>query len=82
VVICQESGNRLRGNAAHVQILCSDLRANSITDPNGVCELMDCSAIVFVDEFSIFSTFSVILLGPSRPGYSSSSTDIQLALKC
>jgi hypothetical protein len=29
-----------------------DLLANSITDPNGVSELMDCSATVFVDEFS------------------------------
>jgi hypothetical protein len=29
----------------------------SKTDPNGVCELMDCSATVFIDEFSIFSTF-------------------------
>jgi hypothetical protein len=28
--------------------------ANSIIDPNGVCELMDCSAMVFVDEFSNF----------------------------
>jgi hypothetical protein len=31
-----------------------DLLANSLTDPNGVCELMDCSATVFVDEFSNF----------------------------
>jgi hypothetical protein len=28
-----------------------DLLANSITDPSGVCELMDCSATVFVDDF-------------------------------
>jgi hypothetical protein len=31
--------------------------ANSITDLNGVCELMDCSATVFVDEFSNFIKF-------------------------
>jgi hypothetical protein len=31
-------------------------------DPNGVCELMDCSVTIFVDEFSIFATFSVVLL--------------------
>jgi hypothetical protein len=46
---------------------CSDFLANSITDPNGVCELMDCSATVFVDEFSNFSTFSVALLVLGRP---------------
>jgi hypothetical protein len=28
--------------------------SSSITDPNGVCELMDCLAIVFVDEFLNF----------------------------
>jgi hypothetical protein len=27
---------------------------SSITDPNGVCELIDCSATVFVDEFTNF----------------------------
>jgi hypothetical protein len=27
---------------------------SSITDPNDVCELLDCSATVFVDEFSDF----------------------------
>jgi hypothetical protein len=32
----------------------SNLLANSITDPSGVCELMDCLATVFVDEFSNF----------------------------
>jgi hypothetical protein len=43
-----------RSNAAHVQVFCSDLLANSITNPNGVCGLMDCSATVFVDEYSNF----------------------------
>jgi hypothetical protein len=46
---------------------CSDfllrLLANSITEPNDVCELMDCSVTVFMDEFSnfffIFSGFAV-----------------------
>jgi hypothetical protein len=33
---------------------CSDFLANSITDPNGVCELMDCSTTIFVDEFQNF----------------------------
>jgi hypothetical protein len=28
--------------------------ANSITDPSGVCKLMDCLAIVIVDEFLNF----------------------------
>jgi hypothetical protein len=56
--ICQESGNKLRSNAVHVQIFCQDLLANSITDPNGVCGLMDCSVMVFVDEFSNF--FNII----------------------
>jgi hypothetical protein len=37
--------------------------SNLITEPNGVCELMDRSATVFVEEVSIFfSTFSVIVL--------------------
>jgi hypothetical protein len=49
-------GNKFHGNAADVQILLRSL-ANSITDPNGVCKLMDCSVMVFVEEFSIFSTF-------------------------
>jgi hypothetical protein len=31
---------------------------NSITDPNGACKLMDCSAPVFMDEFSnVFNKF-------------------------
>jgi hypothetical protein len=32
---------------------------SSITDPSGVCELMDCSAAVLVDEFSNF--FNIFL---------------------
>jgi hypothetical protein len=43
---------------------------------------MDCSATVFVDEFSIFSTFSAVLLVLGRPERSSSSTDTGPALKC
>jgi hypothetical protein len=42
---------------------------------------MDCSAALFVDEFSNFSTFSVVLLMLGRPERSSSSTDTQPALK-
>jgi hypothetical protein len=42
---------------------------------------MDCSTPVFVDEFSIFSTFSVVLLVPGRPEHSSSSIDTRPALK-
>jgi hypothetical protein len=37
--------------------------------------------MVFVDEFSIFSAFSVILLMLGRPECSSFSTDTQPALK-
>jgi hypothetical protein len=36
---------------------------------------MGCSAIVFVDEFLNFSTFSVILLLLDRPQLSSFSAD-------
>jgi hypothetical protein len=53
----------------------------ALTDRSGVCEFKDCSATVFVDEFSNFSTFSVILLILGRPEHSSSSTDTRLALK-
>jgi hypothetical protein len=42
---------------------------------------MNCSAIVFVDEFSIFSTVSVVLPVLGRPGRSSSSGDTRPALK-
>jgi hypothetical protein len=41
---------------------------------------MDCSAMVFVDEF--FIIFFNILLVLGRPELSSSSTESQLALKC
>jgi hypothetical protein len=34
---------------------------------------MDCSATVFMDEFSDFSTFSVVLLVLGRPERSSST---------
>jgi hypothetical protein len=81
LIICEESGNKLRGNAGHVQIFCYDLLANSITDPNGVCELRDCSATVFLDECRIFSTFSVVLLMLGHPEGSSSSTYTRSALK-
>jgi hypothetical protein len=43
---------------------------------------MDYSVIVFVDEFSNFSTISVVLLVFGHPEISSSSTDTSLALKC
>jgi hypothetical protein len=36
-----------------------DLLANSITDPSSVCEAIDCSSMVFVDEFSNF--FNILL---------------------
>jgi hypothetical protein len=42
---------------------------------------MDCSATVFVDEFSKFLTFSVFLLVLGRPELPSSSTDTRPALK-
>jgi hypothetical protein len=43
---------------------------------------MDCSAMVFVDEFfEFFSTFSVVLLMLGRPERLSSSTNPQLSLK-
>jgi hypothetical protein len=58
-----------------------DLLANSVIDPNDVCELTDSSATVFVDEFSIFSTFSVVLLVLGRPKCLLSSTDTRPALK-
>jgi hypothetical protein len=51
-IFCQESGNKLHGNAEHVEIF-----ANSITDTNSICGLMDCSATDFVDEFSNFLHF-------------------------
>jgi hypothetical protein len=59
----------------HVQIFREDLLAKSIIDPNVVCELMDCSATVFVDELSISSTFPVGLLVLGRPERSSFSAD-------
>jgi hypothetical protein len=52
-----------------------------MTDPSSVYKLMDYSAMDFVDEFSNFSTFSVILLVLGCPDRSSSSTDTQPALK-
>jgi hypothetical protein len=42
---------------------------------------MDCSATVFVEEFSIFSTFSAVLLVLVHPERSSSSTDTRPTLK-
>jgi hypothetical protein len=41
--------------------------ANSITDPNGVCELMDCSAAVFVDEFLKFFNIFCCFAGAWLP---------------
>jgi hypothetical protein len=58
LIICQESGNNLDANRTHVRILVhilwQYLLVNIVTDPNGVCELMDYSVSVFVDEFSFF----------------------------
>jgi hypothetical protein len=31
-----------------------DLLGHSITDPTGICKLMDCLVMVFMDEFSNF----------------------------
>jgi hypothetical protein len=42
---------------------------------------MDCSVMVFMDEFSKLSTFSVVLLVLGCPERLSSSTDTQQALK-
>jgi hypothetical protein len=54
--------------------------ANSITDSSGACELIDCSATVFVDEFlNFFNIFShLLVLG--HPEHSSFSTDTRPAL--
>jgi hypothetical protein len=50
---------------------CSDflLRspANSITDPNGGCELMDCLAMAFVHEFLNFFNIFCHLAGAWSP---------------
>jgi hypothetical protein len=68
-------------NVAHVHISCQDLMANSITDPNAVCDLMDCLVMVFVDVFSnclnIFCHFAGVWL----PWTLSSWADTWLALK-
>jgi hypothetical protein len=82
LIICQESGNKLHGSAAHVQIFCQDLLANSKTDPSGVCELMDCSATVIVNEFLNFFNIFCQFMVTGHPECLSSSTDTQLALKC
>jgi hypothetical protein len=42
---------------------------------------MDCSAMVVVDDFTIFSTFCVVLLVLGRPKCSSPTSDTRLALK-
>jgi hypothetical protein len=52
-----------------------------MTDTNSVCHLMDCSAMVFMNEFSNFSTLLVVLLVLGCPEHSSSSTDTRPALK-
>jgi hypothetical protein len=54
--MCQEWGNKLRGSEAHVPILCYDLLAKSTAGSKDVCELMDCLATDFMDEFSNFSS--------------------------
>jgi hypothetical protein len=55
VVVSYKPGG-FRGHVGErvVMIKEQDLLANSITDTNGVCKLVDCSAMVFVDEFSNF----------------------------
>jgi hypothetical protein len=58
---------------------CSNL-AKSITDTNGVFELMDCSAMIFMNGFSKFFKMFWCFVG-AWP-HLSSSTDTQLALKC
>jgi hypothetical protein len=55
---------------------------SSITDPNGVRELTECSATVLIVNSQIFSTFSVVLLMLGHPECLSSSSDSQQALKC
>jgi hypothetical protein len=52
LIICQESGNKLRGNAAH---------------GHGVRELMDFSAAVFMNEFSNFFNILCRLAGAWPP---------------
>jgi hypothetical protein len=61
------------------KIFCSDLLTNSKTDPSGVCEFKDCSAVVFVDEFSNFFNVSSHFAGACHDERSSSSTDPLLA---
>jgi hypothetical protein len=46
-----------------------------MTDKNCVFELMDCLVTVFVDEFSSFSLFSVVLLVLGHPECLPSPTD-------
>jgi hypothetical protein len=47
-------GEQIWREAKYVQISCEDILPNSITDSSSVYELMDCSATVFVNEFSNF----------------------------
>jgi hypothetical protein len=63
LIICQELGNKVRGNAAHIQIFWQ----TPLNDSNGVYELTDFLAMVFVNEFSNFSTFSVVFVGACLP---------------
>jgi hypothetical protein len=50
-----------------VVVFCEDLLADSITDSSGVCELMDCSAKVFMDEFFTFINILCRFVGPWSP---------------
>jgi hypothetical protein len=43
------------------------LLANSVSDPNGVCEVMDCLTMVFVDEFLNFSNIFCCFAGAWSP---------------
>jgi hypothetical protein len=54
LITCQECGNKRRSSAAHVPVFSEDILANSISDPNGVCELMDHLVMAFVGEFLNF----------------------------
>lgn len=50
LIECQEPGNKLKSNMMHDQVFHNDLLSDSITDSDYVRKLMDCSAIVLIDN--------------------------------
>jgi len=76
LVLCEQAGNKLRGNASYVQIHGQNLLTGTPTHICSIWDLINCVPTILIDFFLIFSIFSSVPLVDEPPEWGWSSTPI------